>query len=390
MCGSVRLTSYEIFAQGWCEFPRDLPMLPAFVREEGLTAAIAEPFAGSSYGGGTGESCGECWEVDTVYGTRTVMITDLCPNDGNPLCRGPNFHLDLAADGARVISGGDQIRVGGLDEGSARRVACPVEGNIHIFVNDHNYAYYRASFVNLRVPLRSVEWQAVGAGVTGANPWTPLARSSGAWHAEEMDPLDRGGDGIVFRLTSAQGQTVTSAAVIPTHPDRQTAFDLGVQFDDMMPTTGGACEFVPPGDVYLDQWGGIDQVTWDINPWGEAESGFFGPVSEGCAEGTSCVRLDNFGQYSGFFFHYRQRFPADIFSRMTMQVRANVAGEILVGISDEGERCAEYSFAIGPEYREIEIDVAGDCAGRELINQIVVSNPGPTMQITLDEVRLHL
>ena len=60
---------------GWCEWNRSASFLPVFVRD-GLTAAIAEPFNGGSYGGDPGESCGECWEVDTLGGTEVVMIQD--------------------------------------------------------------------------------------------------------------------------------------------------------------------------------------------------------------------------------------------------------------------------------------------------------------------------
>ena len=41
-CGSVRLTTYETAGEGgWCEYPTNLPMLPAFVRD-GFHAAIAD------------------------------------------------------------------------------------------------------------------------------------------------------------------------------------------------------------------------------------------------------------------------------------------------------------------------------------------------------------
>ena len=139
-----------------------------------MTAAIAEPW-NVGEGDAAGEACGECWEVDTIAGTQIVMVDNLCPIEGNPLCAGGHFHLDLAMPAARAVGGA------ALVEGQARRVPCPVEGNVHVLVNDENVRYLRVAFLNHRVPIRSVEFRGAGPGVTGENPWTPLRRSGGAW-----------------------------------------------------------------------------------------------------------------------------------------------------------------------------------------------------------------
>src|SRR5512145_1699079 len=105
-CGSVRLTQYTASTGGWCEWNRSASFLPTFVRN-GITAAIAEPFNGGSYGGESGEACGECWEVDTIAGTEIVMIHDLCPVAGNVPCNGSHFHFDLASEaGTALMAGG--------------------------------------------------------------------------------------------------------------------------------------------------------------------------------------------------------------------------------------------------------------------------------------------
>jgi hypothetical protein len=49
--------------------------------------------------------------------------------------------------------------------------------------------------------------------------------------------------------------------------------DLGVQFTDQDPSSGGACEFIPPAVVYGEEFGGIDEMRWIINAWGAAEAG---------------------------------------------------------------------------------------------------------------------
>jgi hypothetical protein len=118
-CGSVRLTSYEASDSGWCEFSINHAELPEFVRDQ-MTLAIAEPYNGSSYGGEPGEACGECWEIDTISATQVVMVNNLCPIEGNPLCAGGHFHFDLSQQAGAALGGG------GLDAAVVRRVPCPV------------------------------------------------------------------------------------------------------------------------------------------------------------------------------------------------------------------------------------------------------------------------
>jgi hypothetical protein len=380
-CGSVRLTAYSAGPSGWCEVDRTLPVLPAFVRQ-GLTAAIAEPWNGGSYRGEPGEGCGECWEIDTITDTRIVMITDLCPIEGNPLCAGGHFHIDLA------LEAGMALRGGALDEAQARRVPCPVEGNMHVLVNDENVTYLRFAMLNHRVPIRSVEVRGAGPGVSDDNEWTPARRSGGAWEAiGEGRDLARGGTGVVFRVTSAQGQVVESTVIVPAHPPRRSTFDLGIQLDDLQPPSGGACEFVPPGDIYVDGWGGIDEVRWQINPWGEAEAGFFGEVNDACHSGT-CVRVEQLAQWTGFHLYYRQAFPTSTFSRVTLRARTmSGQGMIQVAPSHDGERCEGRTFEIGETYTDIAIDLADVCAGRALLSALTIDNPGPRIALVIDDVR---
>lgn len=377
-CNSVRLTNYTAGRSGWCELPRDLPMLPAFVRSEGLTAAIAEPFNNGD-GGEAGEACGECWEVDTLSGTRVVMVTDLCPNMGNPLCQGEHFHLDISSEASMALNAGF------LDEGQARRVACPVEGNVHVLINDENFSYLRLQFFNHRVPIRSASIRSTAPGA----PEIPLRRSGGAWEAVDDMPLDRGGEGVTFTITSAQGQTLESTVVVPTHPPRESTFDLGVQLEDMNPATGGACEFVPPATIFDDEFGGIPDVRWQINAWGEAESGFHGPTTDGCFDG-SCLRIATLGQFSGFHLFYRGgQFPNDTFSTLRFRVRANESGEIFVMASADGERCEPTRVFVTSDYQEISIPVPGLCTARPTINGVTMENPGTTLELFLDDIRFE-
>lgn len=372
-CGSVRLTAYTASSGGWCEFDRTLPVLPSFVRD-GLTLAIAEPYNGSSYEGESGESCGECWEIDTLADTRVVMVHDLCPIEGNPLCAGGHFHFDLSTEAGSVLD------AGGLDEAQARRVPCPVDGNIHIQINDRNeWGYLRLQFVNQRIPIRKAEYRA-----DNGTSWRPVQRSGGAWHVlDDNETFAASGPGGVFRITSAQGEVLECPAVLPYDRQKGSTFDLGAQLTDQHPASGGACVFEPPRVIYDDAYGGIDEVRWTMNPWGGATDS---EVTDGCYHG-SCIRLDNLGQWEGFHIYYRKAFPASTFSTLSLRVRSlSGNGEITVAPSHDGERCAEKTVAVGPAWSDVSIDVTSACSAVPAINAMTVSNLSDPMVLLLDDV----
>jgi hypothetical protein len=375
-CGSVRLTSYTASSGGWCEYDRTHAFLPAFVRE-GLTLAVAEPYNGSSYGGASGEACGECWEIDTITDTRTVMVHDLCPIEGNPLCAGAHFHFDLSGEA------GAALHAGGLDEAQARRVPCPVEGNVHIQLNDRNeWGYVRLQFVNHRIPIRSADYRAAD-GVE----WRPVQRSGGAWHVlEDNTTFAAAGPGGVFRLTSAQGEVLETPNVLEYAVGAGATFDLGAQLTDLEPPEGGACVFEPPATVYADGYGGIDEVRWQMNPWGEASAS---ETTEGCwGGGGSCIRLDRFAQWSGFHIYYRQPFPTGTFATLALRLRVPSGSATLnVAPGLEGERCDETVVTVGTEWTETTIDLAASCTALATLNEVTADNPGPTTTVLIDDVR---
>lgn len=376
-CGSVRLTSYAAGATGWCEWNRTASFLPVFVRD-GLTAAIAEPFNGSSYGGDEGESCGECWEVDTLGGTEVVMIHDLCPIAGNVPCNGSHFHFDLASEA------GDALMAGGMDEGSARRVPCPVTGNIHAQVNDQNPTYLRVAFMNHRFPIRAAEIRGAGPGVSADNPYLPFERSGGAFEVSGPGrPLANGGTGLAIRLTSATGDVVESSVAIPSSGADGTTVDLGAQFAN---ASGGVavCRFTPPGDVYVDAWGGIPSVLWQINPWSGVSAD---EVSSGCASG-SCVRVTGLAQWAGFHLYYRQAFPTTTFTTVTFRARvASGSTSVIAAPSNDGTRCTDTAFQVRTEFAEFTIPIASVCGGLAEINALTIQNTGPGVVMTIDDVR---
>ncbi|MBW2456053.1 MAG: hypothetical protein JRI68_16160 [Deltaproteobacteria bacterium] len=375
-CGSVRLTAYTAGPTGWCEFDRTDPVLPSSVLD-GLTLAIAEPYNGSSYEGASGESCGECWEIDTITATRVVMVHDLCPVQGNPLCAGGHFHFDLSGESGAVLD------AGGLDEGQARRVPCPVDGNVFAQINDRNeWGYLRVAFVNHRIPIRSVEFQSAGGG-----DWLPVERSGGAWHVTDGgEPFAADGSGAVFRLTSAQGEVLETPNVLPYDVGIGQSFDLGAQLTDQTPSSGGACDFEPPAQIYGDGYGGIPEVRWAINPWGDGSDS---ETSDGCYDG-SCIQVAQLGQYNGFHLYYRQPFPVATFATFSIRFRATSGdGELVVAPSLDGERCSETTATVGAEWSEVTVDLATVCAGFDTINGVTVDNPSSPKTLLVDDARFE-
>ncbi len=374
-CGSVRLTGYDAQARGWCEWDRTAAFLPDVVRA-GMTLAIAEPWNGGSYAGDPGEACGECWEVATNLGREIVMVHDLCPIEGNPLCSGGHFHMDLSNEAAESVGGA-------LFEGTARRVPCPVDGGIRLQVNDSNeWGYLRFAPMNHRLPIRRVEYRA-----TDGTTYRDAERSGGAWHVlEDNVTFAEGGPGGIFRLTSASGEVIEATNSVGARPSQGARIDLGAQFDPPADPPAGMCVYAPPGEVYVDAWGGIDGVNWRINPWGSITAT---ETSDGCLM-DRCLRLDDVDQWTGAHVDYRQGFTLGSFSALEFDIRTDGAsGEIQFALSLDGERCAQRAVAVSGEWAHVVIsDFAGACAAFPTLGGFTLDNGGAAHgAVFLDNVR---
>ncbi len=377
-CASVRLTSYTAAAGGWCEFDRTLPILPAFVRE-GMTTAIAEPWNGGSYQGEPGEACGECWEIDTLGGTQIVMVHDLCPIEGNPVCAGSHFHFDLASEVAR------RLALDGLDEGRARRVPCPVAGNIHVQILDWNqWGYVRGQFVNHRIPVRSAELR-FSSMPEGA--WHPMTRSGGAWHALDA-PAPQSGDTISFRLTTARGEVLVSANPVRLLDTSSNVFDLGMQASDTGEPPAGECRFLPPADVYADGWGGIDRVRWMPNPWGDVD---VNEVHDGCHEGSaSCLRVTGMERWGGMHIYYRQEFPPSLYRTISFWMRSEGAPMTFAfSLSGSGGNCLETTVTVPAEWTHFSVTLSDACALVDAINTLTWQNTAEKSAFRMDDIRFE-
>jgi hypothetical protein len=375
-CGSVRYTWYTAAKSGWCEYDRTAPMLPASVRA-GLTLAIAEPWAGSSYGGVFGEACGECWEIASLTENRIIMVHDLCPIEGNPVCNGSHFHVDLSGESK------DALAVEGIGEASGRRVPCPVAGNAHLQILDRNqWGYLRFQVINHRIPVRAVEFRSA----TGAT-YFPAERSGGAWHVlANGDPFVQGAEGGVFRLTSAQGEVLETPNTLPYSAAVGAFFDLGAQFTDQAPASGPACTFTVPPDIYADGYGGIEDVQWIMNPWGSAKPS---EVSEGCVAGT-CLRISGLEPSAGFHIYYYAAFSPTTFRNLRFFGRTESGeGRIVVMLGGDSYECSETKVGLTSAWAETVIDLGATCPGTGLVSMFTVQGDTAPV-ILLDNVRLEL
>lgn len=375
-CNSVRLTWYPAGDVAWCEFDRKAPMLPEFVRN-GLTLAVAEPWDGSSYGGDPGEACGECWEITSLYQTKIVMVHDLCPIEGNPLCTGSHFDFDLS------LETGNALGLEGLDEGRARRVPCPVTGNVFLSVLGRDqWGSLRFQVINQRLPVRSIQYREAGANI-----YYSAERSAAAWavsndHRQMFAPDGRGGS---FRLTSAQGEVVEMPNVLTYGVPVGAYFDLGAQFTDQRSVTGGQCQFLPPKDVYVDGYGGIEAVQWMMNPWGGALPS---EVTSGCVSG-SCLRIDAIQNAVGFHIYYRESFPPTTFKTLHFSARtAAGVGTLWAMPTSNDASCSITTITVGESWTEWNLDLATVCAGVPAINAVTFNGLTP-MTLFLDNVRFE-
>lgn len=372
-CGDVRLTSYQASKGGWCEFDRTAAVLPASVRA-GLTLAIAEPWGGSSYGGDFGEACGECWEVAALNGTEIVMVHDLCPIEGNPICNGSHFHFDVAGETATALG------LAGLDAAQVRRVPCPVTGNAHLQIIDRNeWGYVRFQVINHRIPVRTIEYKAA-SGTT----YYAAERSGGAWAVGDVgDMFASSGEGGTFRLTSAQGEVVEMPTTLTYDVATGSNFDLGGQLSDQANSGGGSCTFLPPADVYVDGYGGIEQVRWMMNPWAAAKPQ---ETTTNCVSG-SCLRIPGLGSGSGFHIYYRQSFLPTLFSTLQFSHRSEEGSSTFdVTLTGDGTTCESATIATGSNFAEATVELSTLCAGTGPINSVTVYGSTP-LTLLLDNLR---
>lgn len=159
----------------------------------------------------------------TYNGTAIrVLVTDLCPNEGNAQWTSkPNYFFDVGENAFAVL---DDTARGHLNV-SIKKIAYQTSRNIHFAVKDDSNQWWLAGrFYDMRYPLAKVEV------AFGNKAFTDMQRLNGFennwWVVESSNGMLL--SDVSFRLTDVSGHTVTGTAIRTLSVGG--SYDIGVNF----------------------------------------------------------------------------------------------------------------------------------------------------------------
>lgn len=155
--------------------------------------------------------------------TIRVLVTDLCPNDGNSHWTSKsNYFFDLAENAFAALD--DKVK-GHLDDVSIQRIAYETNKNIKFAVKEGSSQYWLGGrFYNMRYPLAKVEYSSNG------NTFKEMEKLDG--NKNNWWVIKSGNDlfsNLQFRLTDVYGNTITCAAISKLSVGG--TYDLGTNFN---------------------------------------------------------------------------------------------------------------------------------------------------------------
>ncbi|WVZ77081.1 hypothetical protein U9M48_024983 [Paspalum notatum var. saurae] len=182
---------------------------------------------------GGGAACGQCYKLVCDRKTDatwckpgvsvTVTATNFCPPNWDipaGWCNPPRAHFDMAQPAWEKIG----VYRGGVIPVIYRRVSCVKKGGVRFAINGH--AYFNLVLVtNVAGPgsIRAMDVR----GSQAAAGWMAMARNWGAnWHS--LTYLN--GQGLSFRVTVTDGQTIVFANLVPHTWRFGQSFSSNLQF----------------------------------------------------------------------------------------------------------------------------------------------------------------
>ena len=153
--------------------------------------------------------------------TIRVLVTDLCPNNGNSHWTSKsNYFFDLAENAFAALENKDK---GHIDV-SIQRIAYETNKNIKFAVKEGSNQWWLAGrFYNMRYPLAKVEYSSNG------NTFKEMEKLDGNknnwWEIKSGNDLF---SNLQFRLTDVYGNTITCNAIKSLSVGRN--YDLGKNF----------------------------------------------------------------------------------------------------------------------------------------------------------------
>ncbi|KAL6889043.1 hypothetical protein ACP4OV_010069 [Aristida adscensionis] len=184
-----------------------------------------------------GASCGQCYKLACNRKaaptwckpgvTVTVTATNFCPpnwdlpSDNGGWCNPPRPHFDMAQPAWEKIG----VYRAGIIPVLYRRVPCVKKGGVRFTINGHDY-FNLVLVTNVAGP-GSIRAMDVKGGGGGGGEWMGMTRNWGAnWHS--LSYLT--GQGLSFRVTVTDGQSIVFADVVHPHWRFGQSFGSNLQF----------------------------------------------------------------------------------------------------------------------------------------------------------------
>ncbi len=154
----------------------------------------------------------------TIY----VLVTDLCPNDGNShWTSNSNYFFDLAENAFAALENKDK---GHIDV-SIQRIAYETKRNIKFAVKDgSNQNWLAGRFYNMRYPLAKVEYSQDGINFKEMEKLD--GNKNNWWKIQSGKNLM---SNLTFRLIDVYGNTITCTAISKLSVGG--TYDLGANFN---------------------------------------------------------------------------------------------------------------------------------------------------------------